>query len=35
MRPAPRKALATIFREPELVVEVMDDYGCGTMVVGG
>ena len=35
MRPAPRKAFATIFREPELVVEAMDEYGAETMVVRG
>ena len=29
IRPAPRKALAAIFREPELVVEAMDDNECG------
>ena len=28
MRPAPRKALAAIFREPELVVEAMGNWGC-------
>jgi hypothetical protein len=29
MRPAPRSALETIFREPELVAEVIDNAGCG------
>ena len=29
IRPAPRKALEAIFREPELVVEAMGDDGCG------
>jgi len=29
MRPALRRALEAIFREPELVVEAMDNFGCG------